>query len=396
MTEQLYYKDSTRLEFEAVIVSSRAQDERFVTVLDRSAFYPTSGGQLHDVGWLNDVPVVDVMESDEGEVWHVTAESVGRPGDRVKGVVDQLRRRRHCQTHTAQHILSAVFVKLYDLETVSMHLGEEYAAIELPVKSISDEQVQAAERRANEIISSNAPVEIKFVDRQQAADLPLRKTPGRSGTLRIIGIGDFDYSACGGTHCRGTAEVGLVKVTGWEKIRGNTLVKFLAGDLAVEDYARRFTITDRLTRSFTCHLNDLEGRVSKLTDENKELRRSLAAAQKELLPIRVRELAGTAQTHGSLPWVGQIVDDVDTSLAATMAGEVASEIKGLAVLIIGGRLIIAVASGTELHAGNLARELAARTGLKGGGSEKVAQIGGADAARLAEYVKTVLSLIDDA
>ncbi len=393
MTERLYYDNSGLLEFEAVIIETGAHESGHFTVLDRSAFYPTSGGQMHDTGSLNEVPVIDIIETDDERVLHITSKNAGDTGERVSGVVDKNRRRRNRQNHTAQHILSGAFVKLYDLDTVSMHLGEEYANIELPVKSVTEEQLLSAERLANEIVADNLPVEILAVDSSDAADLPLRKIPERSGKLRIIRIGEFDYSACGGTHCDCTAEVGLIKIIGLEKMRGRVAIGFLAGDLAREDYVRRFAVTDRISRRFTCHHSEIETKLDGFASENKQLRKSLSNAQKQLLPIKADQLAAEADTSSRIPLLLTQADDIEASIANQLAGMVADKIEGLAVLLIDGRLILAVAKDTDLHAGKLAKTLAEETDLKGGGSERMAQLGGASAEEMDTYREKLLTLI---
>ena len=376
MTERLYYKDSELLEFDATIVESGEAGPPLFVVLDRSAFYPTSGGQSHDTGRLNDVPVIDVVETATGEVRHLISESIGPAGTRVRGVVDKVRRRRNRQNHTAQHILSAAFFRLYGHRTMSVHLGDEYGAIELQVETISDEQVREVETVANEAIADNVPVEVMFVDSRQIDTLPLRKEPQREGELRIIRIGEFDYSACGGTHCSTSGGVGLVKIIGMDKIRGRVLIKYLAGSLAVSDYARRFEVTDDLAKSFTCHYTDLSAKVGKVRDEAAALRRQLVEAQKELLPIKAEQLSQNPRLCGRYKLVMDRIPGVELSTASRLAGLVADRIAGVVVFFADDKLVLAASAQAGLHAGNLVKRLAAQSGLKGGGNERVAQLGG--------------------
>ena len=228
MTERLYYKDPALLSFEGTIIEARQFNGKHLTVLDKTAFYPTSGGQPHDKGLLNSVAIFDVTESD-GNIQHISDSAVGTIGDRVKGEVDSGRRKHFRQLHTAQHILSSVFIELYDFQTVSVHLGEDYGAIELKQPSLEDDQLLKTEQLSNEYILQSLPVEIIFANEQEAQKLPLRKKPSRQGTIRIIKIGEIDYSACGGTHCHNSSEVGLIKIISVEKQRNNILINFLAG-----------------------------------------------------------------------------------------------------------------------------------------------------------------------
>jgi len=364
------------MEFDATIVRTGRHNAGFFTVLDRSAFYPTSGGQSHDAGTLNGVQVNEVIEETD-EVRHLTGQEIGPVGLTVRGIIDRARRRRNCQSHTAQHIVSAACAHLYGFRTVSVHLGDEYSAVELETASVSPEQLTVIEEAANRVVADNVEVEIEFIDSTQAAKLPLRKEPQREGELRVIRIGDFDYSACGGTHCRTSGGVGLVKIVSCDKVRGRALVNFLAGDLAVADYGMRFGVTDSLAKAFTCHPSDLVAKVEKITTENKEIKARLVEAQKELLPIRASQFARKAREAGRVKVVLESAPGLEPAAISKLAAMVAEEIGGLAILSADSRLVLATSSASGLRAGNLAKEIAARSGLKGGGNERVAQLGGA-------------------
>ncbi|MCX6833988.1 MAG: DHHA1 domain-containing protein [candidate division Zixibacteria bacterium] len=392
MTERLYYTDPDLMEFDATIVRTGRHKDGFFYVLDRSAFYPTSGGQSHDVGTLNGVQVNEVIEEAD-EVWHLTGVEIGSVGLRVRGIVDRERRRRNCQSHTAQHIISASCARQYGFRTVSVHLGVEYSAVELETESVSPEQLTAIEEAANRVVGDNVEVEIRFVDASQAAMLPLRKEPQREGELRVIRIGEFDYSACGGTHCRTSGGVGLVKIVGCDRIRGRALVNFLAGDLAVADYHMRFGVTNLLARSFTCHPSDLVAKVDKIATENKEIKTRLVEAQKQLLPIRVTELTRKVRDSGRVKFVLEKVADLDPAMTSRLAALVADGIGGLAVLAADGPIILATSPGSGLHAGNLAKEIARQSGLKGGGSERAAQLGGAVNENPEAYLEVIQSVL---
>ena len=392
MTERLYYTDPALLSFTATITAVDKHDGRIVTVLDRSAFYPTSGGQLHDLGLLNDVPVVEVIESPDGDVWHISECEVGKPGQEVQGEIEARRRRNNRCIHTAQHILSAVFKKLADLDTVSVHLGLEYGAIEFETSEISDEILSDAERLANEMIGQNLPIHILTVDSSKIDDVPLRRPTKRKGKIRVIQIGDLDFAACGGTHCLSTSEVGLIKIIGAERLRKRALVKYLAGPLALVDYQERFDATDALSRSLTCHVRDLPERVERLTSENKELKHELVEVRRAMIPQQVEELAElVSEAHGQRVIVASV--SFEMPLMNDLAAAVADKIGGLAVLEQGGRLSLVAAEDSSLHAGNLAHGLAKETGLKGGGNKRLANMGGADVSQLAHYREVLLKLM---
>jgi alanyl-tRNA synthetase len=396
VTERLYYKDPDLLEFTATIVAAGTIDDREYVSLDRSAFYPTSGGQLHDTGQLNNIAVIDVIESETGEVLHVTGSRVGEPGLTVEGVVDRDRRRQNCQLHTAQHLLSQSLITLYDQETVSVHLGEDYGAVEIDTTEFSESQMLEVERFANERVHENLQIEILFVSTDEAASLPLRKIPERTGNIRVIKTGEFDYSACGGTHCVSTAQVGLIKLIGKEKARGRTMIRFLSGIQAESDYRIRYAITDQLTRELTCNLTDLPEKYARERAENKVLRKRLTELQKELLPGWAKRLTGEAKSVGRIPLVMENCDYVDAELLGNLASQVADSISGVAVLSREKRLAVAVSTQSGMDAGALVRRFCKLTSLRGGGNAKLAQIGGVEPEQMDKYYKIMGQLLKDA
>ncbi|HOD65793.1 MAG TPA: DHHA1 domain-containing protein [candidate division Zixibacteria bacterium] len=396
MTERLYYTDPDLLRFEARILDAGREGGRYFAVLDRTAFYPTSGGQLFDTGILNSVSIVDVTESSDGTIRHYSPQAIGEVGAVVSGAVDAARRKRHRRQHTAQHILSHAFLQLHGCETVSVHLGEEYGAIEFDTGALSDDQLLAVEERAEEIIFADLPVDILFVPPEQIATIPLRRPPKKEGILRVIRIGDIEYSACGGTHCRRTGQVGLVKIIGVDKMRGHALVNFLAGDQARDDYAARLEVTARLTRHFTCNVRDLGDKVLKLEAEKRGLHQEVVRLQRELLPSQADSLAGQATAVGERLVLVAELPHYDPKLALQLAALLAERINGLAVLLVESRLYIAVGPGSGLHAGNIVKALGAATGLRGGGGPLQAQLGGADPAQLTTYRALAEKLVREA
>ena len=395
MTERLYYHDPTLLTFDAVVSRLEEAEGRFLVYLDRSAFYPTSGGQSHDLGMLNDIAIINVIETRDGDVAHIVENRGFDVGRKVHGIVDARRRLKNRRQHTAQHILSQLFVQRLGAETLSVHLGDDYGAIETDASTVSDAIMLEVEDQANSIVAANQPIDILFVSGDELAGLPLRKPPQREGIVRVIRIGNLDWSACGGTHCSSTAEVGIIKIIGAEKIRGHALVKFLAGEQAIEDYRIRFEVTDRLARALTCHPTDLLVKVEKLVSDNRSLRREMTQLQKELLPVRARVLTTKLIKSGRVSLVTEEVADIDSGLIGALASLVADEIGGLAILTRGERLVIAAAASTGIAADQLARELCQRKGLKGGGNARVAQLGGADPKRFTEYRDVLVSLVQN-
>jgi len=395
VTDRLYYRDSSVLSFEGTIVECGEHEGGWYTILDRSAFYPTSGGQQHDLGRLSGIDIVDVVEGENAAVRHISNEPVGNVGDSVSGTIDRERRRRHQQQHTAQHILSQASVRLCGFDTLSVHLGEDYGAIEFATAEITAEQLELVESFGNDVITRNLPVTISFLEDADLADTKLRRPTARTGKIRVVSVGDIDVSACGGTHCSATGEVALLKITGVEKIRGHAVVRFLSGDQAIADYRSRFAATSRLTRLLTCHVDDLPVKIERLLADIKALRNQVGDLSRELLPTWAGEIAGRAFREGSHTIVAEVLDLPDSRQAVKLAGVVADRVQGIVLFIHEGRLLLTTPEAGDFDAGLLARRLGERLGLKGGGSKRQAQLGGAANDKLPEYVKLVARLLDE-
>ncbi len=290
---RLYYNDSYTTRFEAAVVERLAIDDRPAVVLDRSAFYPTSGGQPHDRGTLDGVTVQDVLirESD-GAVLHLVDRLPD--GDRVAGTIDWDRRFDHMQQHTGQHVLSQAFLRLASAGTIGFHLGAEYVSIDLDVASLAPESVEAAFELAGRVVEADAPVRAWFPQPDELAALSLRKTPDVEGALRVVAIGDFDLSACGGTHVARTGEIGLIQHLRTERLKRGTRVAFLCGRRARRDYSERQAITAALSARLTCSVGELPDAVARLEDQVAALRRDVARFREAELEREAALLRGAA------------------------------------------------------------------------------------------------------
>ena len=294
-TERLYYTDAYLRAFTARVVSVRPAPDggraRVGVVLDRTAFYPTSGGQPHDTGTLAGLPVLDVIDAGE-EVVHVLEGQVpdGRlaMGAEVEGDVEWERRFDHMQQHTAQHLLSAVFLQVLGADSVSVHLGES-STLDLEIPTCDPGDLRRVEEAANRIVFESRPVTVTFVDAAAAEAVGLRRPPRRAGPLRIVEIAGSDRSACGGTHVRSTSEIGLVLIRRWERTRGRVRVEFLAGWRAIRDYQwKHALVTDWSTR-LTVSDRELGDALERLAREAQEGARALEVARRRLLGYEAAE-----------------------------------------------------------------------------------------------------------
>src|SRR5258707_5661646 len=273
-TERLYYHDSRLLEFDARVVSlSELDDGQIAVTLDRTAFYPTGGGQPTDTGTLGDARVVNCIDVEDDGVMHVIQGPAPEVGDTVRGKVDWLRRLDHLQQHTGQHILSAALVKLFDAPTHSFRVLEHECEIDVALDDPTDERIEQAVDLANQIIWENRPMTIRQVTPEEAATLPLRKEPSREGELRVIEVADFDLTPCGGTHANATGEVGVVAVRSWERAKGLTRIQFMAGIRVLADYRKANCTAREVAALFSAGREDSPALVTRLVEENKKLRR---------------------------------------------------------------------------------------------------------------------------
>ncbi len=382
MTERLYYNDAYARAFDARVVET-ADDGRRV-YLDRTAFYPSSGGQPFDVGKLGAVRVVDVI--DEGErIVHVLDAPLTEGA--VAGEVDWERRFDHMQQHTGQHLLSAVLVELFGAETVSFHMGSEVSTIDVAAASLSDAQLARAEDRANELIFENRPVLISYADSQ--GDLGLRKASAREGTLRIVNIDNFDKSACGGTHVRSTGEIGLVLLRKTEKIRATTRLEFLCGMRAVRRTRMDYRALAQISRSFSAPIDETPALAAAQVEKAQDAEKARKRLATELAEVRGRELyASTAESDGRRTLIERTVigEDQRVRAQAFIAGAKAVY---LAVSEAPPAILLAVSPDSGLHAGNLVKAAVTAVGGRGGGNATVAQGSVPDAASLAAVVQAL-------
>ena len=390
MTDRLYYHDSFLYNFDAE-VCSLVESPRPAVILDRTAFYPTSGGQIHDTGWLAFADakfrVTEVADTDDGHVVHyLEAPLKGvQPGTRVRGEIDTARRRDHMQQHSAQHVLSAAFVRLFNMPTVSFHMADEYCSIDLDSPSLGKEQVESAERLANEIILENRPVDLRFVTRDEAATLGLRKLPPTErDQLRLIDIHDFDLTACGGTHVNRTGQIGGICLRRTEKVRQGYRVEFVAGGRAVATARRDFNTLTEIAALFSAHIYDGPQHARKSLDEIRSLRKQIEQSQDELAAAQAATLlAETPESHGR-KLVVRTFSDRDLNFLKLLGQKLTRQSPAVIALLATESpqpaLVFAQSAGQPHDMGKLLKETMAKLGGRGGGSKDLAQ-GGAPTAQ---------------
>lgn len=387
--ERLYYDDPWLLSFAAQVTARREIAGRPAVSLDRSAFYPTSGGQPHDLGTLNGMPVVEVIE-EEGEVWHLLEGDL--PAGPVQGQVDALRRFDHMQQHTGQHILSAVFDQI-EAETTSFHLGSQVSTIDLNRTGFSPEELVRLEDRANAVVFEDRPVMARFVTPEEVARLPLRKPPLAYERVRIVEVEGFDWSPCGGTHCTRSGQVGLIRIVHSERRGAETRITFLCGWRALRDAQGQQRLLSALSAALTAGPDFLLTAVARLQQSEQEARKSLEHARKELLRYEAVELHTRAEAIGPARVVHAVLRGRTLEEVRLLAREIAALPGGVALLGLQGeegKLCFARAEGLPWDMGALVREAAGLLGGRGGGRPENGQGGGPEVERLEEALQHAL------
>lgn len=371
MTARLYYTDSYLKQFDGSVVSASGDGLR--VTLDRTAFYPTSGGQLHDLGTLNGIRVNEVVEEEGGGIVHVLEKPL--EAERVTGEIDWERRFDFMQQHSGQHLLSAVFEAMYGFKTVSVHMGETSSTVDLETGAITRKQLRAVEEAVNRAVFENRPVTVGFEDASEAAGL--RKATERTGDLRIVTIDGCDRSACGGTHVRATGEIGPILLRRLDKIRGNVRVEFLCGLRAARRARLDYEALDGAARVFNAQLDDVPSLAASLAEQVKEAGKERRRLGLELAQLRGRQLweSQDVSASGRRVYVDErasgALDDEVRALALSFTAQAGAAF--IATSQDPPAVLVAVSEDTGLHAGNLMKPLLAEMGGRGGGNNRTAQ-----------------------
>ncbi|MCB9436122.1 MAG: alanyl-tRNA editing protein [Anaerolineales bacterium] len=379
---RLYYDNAYLREFSAMVLEQTTHEGLPAVVLSDSAFYPTSGGQPNDLGTLNGVAVLDVVTAGDTEpVLHITGQPLG--ADSVQGVIDWGRRFDHMQHHTGQHILTRAFINAVEAPTVSFHLSENSVTIDLDRADVTPVEVDAAEDLANHIIAENRPVRAWFPSPDELAALQLRKISDKvTGAVRVIDIGGFDVTACGGTHVAHTGEVGLIKVIRLDSTKGKTRVEFRCGQRALEDYRAKNTLLHNLMAQLTTGVEQIPDVIEKMREENKALNRILRATQEELMGYQAERLwqAASNQASGEMVIVSWISESLTPRDLQQLANQLVAHPQTVALLGIygdAGHLLLARSAELELDMVPLLKQgLSSLGSQKGGGRPNLAQGGG--------------------
>ncbi len=400
MTERLYYGDSFLYEFEAKVAEVRNVAGRSAIVLDRTAFYPTSGGQTFDTGTLQaaggaEVRIEEVAETEDGTILHY-ASAVLDPGAGVHGRIDATRRRDHMQQHSGQHVLSAAFVRLFNLPTVSFHMGDESCTIDLETKSLSRKQVEQAERLANDVVTEDRLVEVRLVAPEEARALGVRKLPeGERDKLRLIAICDFDLTACGGTHVRSTGQIGAILLRKTENVKQGVRVEFVCGGRAVSTARQDYSALSEAAGALSTHIWELPQQVRKSLDDAKAGARAQQKLLEEIAELTAARLLAAATVENGRKKIVRVIADRELVFVRLLAQKIAGAGEPAIALLASTAgqptLVFAQSPGLTSDMGAEMKKAMAALGGRGGGSRDFAQGGAPDAGKLAALLEEIAS-----
>jgi len=391
-TERLYYNDSHLIEFEARVTDKTERVSGWTAVtLDRTAFYPTGGGQPSDTGTLDGERVLECIDGEENGVLHVVQGRAPEVGAIVKGRVDWARRLDHIQQHTGQHILSQAFVTLFNAPTRGFRVLNDVSEIDVELTNPTNEIIERAVELANNVIWEDRQITVRSVTAEEAAQLPLRKDPSRAGELRLIEIAGFDLTPCGGTHAYRTGEVGMIAVRTWERAKGLTRMEFAAGTRALADYRRANKTARAVAALFSASRDDGPKLTARIVEENKELHRRARALEEIAARVEADELlASTTPKSGGVRVVSRILDNREAQSLKNLALALITHPNTIALLgshdETTARLVFAKAVAAPGDMNVLMREACELLDGHGGGKPDLAQGGGKNIDKLEEAI----------
>ena len=397
-TERLYYSDSHLIEFEARVIDVTERVSGWTAVkLDRTAFYPTGGGQPSDTGTLNGSRVVECVDDGDNGILHMVQGSPAKDS-LVHGRVDWPRRLDHIQQHTGQHILSQAFVTLFDAPTKSFRVLDQSCEIDVDLSNPTTETIERGVELANNVIWEDRTITIHNVTAEEAASMPLRKESAREGELRLIEIEGFDLTPCGGTHAYRTGEVGMIAVRSWERAKGMTRIEFVSGIRALVDYRRVNKSAREIATLFSTGRDDAPQLAVQIVEENKELHRRVRLLEEIAAGVEAEKLLAEAKvTSDGARIVSSVFDSRDAESLKKIAHALIATPKTIAILgsrdADTARLVFARSADAAGDMNLLMREACALLDGRGGGRPDMAQGGGKNVDRLEEALALAANTI---
>jgi alanyl-tRNA synthetase len=394
-TIRLFDSDAYRDTFRARVLEEKKVGDRFAVVLDRTLFYPESGGQPCDTGILDGQQVDTVSE--EGEtILHFLN---GRPkvGEEIEGKIDWVRRFDHMQQHSGQHILSQSFLQVADAHTRGFHLGKEFSTLDLNCP-VTPEDVEAVELLANQIVTENRPVVVHKVLREDLNRYQVRRDVAAEGEIRLVEIEGFECTGCCGTHVRQTGDIGLIKVLKNERYKGGTRIYFVCGSRALADYQFKHTLIDDVCRNLSISETDLRAKLEKMESEHRQLVRDLKVVTQELTRLESKQITQNAEKVGSNRLIVHCFENRDMGSVLTMLKQLIREQSTLVLFGIEGKapaLIFGRSDDMDLDLNPFFKHAIEAIEGRGGGSPSLIQGRGRKSGEVSRILEEVRHRIED-
>lgn len=330
MTEKVYLENPYLKEIKAKVKNKEYSNSKFYVTLNRTIIYPhLSGGQPMDKAKINDIKVIDVYEED-GEIVHVLENNID--SNNVNLAIDWNTRFDHMQQHSGQHLLSSVIFKLYNANTVSMHIGRKSVYIDVAIPNFTETDIRRIEDFANEIIYSNFPIKTYFIENKDVPSIPLRKPPIVDKNIRIVEIENVDITPCAGTHLRNTGEIGIIKIKKWEKYKGNTRIEFLCGRRALNDYTLKSTHINNISTLLSAKDEETFSAVEKLHNDYKSLEKELFEVKAKLLEFQVNAITQDYTIRKNIKIIRSIIQDIDPKMIKYAISQILSQKETICLL----------------------------------------------------------------
>lgn len=401
MTRKLFHDDSYKTKFQAKIIDIQYKKNTIVLILDQTYFYPNAGGQLCDKGNIAGYSVIDIQELNGSIIHYLDCNTNFDIGMTVTAEIDWKIRFDHMQQHTGQHILSRVLNDFWKKETLSFHMGEEICTIDIPYTPLEEDKIKKIEDMANAVIYANKSIYqyYRHEDNNNIPDEIRKKELKLNEKLRIVEIDKFDINACGGTHCRNTGQVAVIKITGWERRKDKSRITFLCGNRALIDYQKKHHIIKNLSSFFTTGIDYLEEKVTKISEEKKELDKAYNYLEKKLIQFEANLLKTTNnKDKKGYHIIKKIFSEKTIQQLRELALVLINE-KDY-IVIIGSEkskpiLCLACSENIALHMGDLLKELINEKNGKGGGSKYIAMAKIKDSGNLTKIIDDSVTRITE-
>lgn len=379
--KKLFYQNSYIQTFTSKIIKQEKDENGlWYIVLEETAFYPTGGGQPFDTGTINNILVLNVEEID-GEIRHYLETPVIDSKERLDGQINWERRFDHMQQHAGQHILSAAFEELLNYKTVSFHLGEEVLTIDLDIEELTENEAVIVEKRANQIILENRPIQSKWISQAELSQYPLRKQPKVVENIRLVIIPEFDYNGCGGTHPSSTGQVGAIKILDWEKQRKKIRVRFICGNRVLQQFHVKHQILTLLTKLLNAPEQGMIQSLERLLESVKSSDKQLEEVRQTLLQFEAREMTETQLEINGQGVISKVVQNRSLKELQQLARIITNLLNEVIVILISEnesqlQVVIARGSDQQVSMKELLAEILPTFNGKGGGNEVMSQGGG--------------------